>query len=131
MALLVTLLLSLPFRNTQVSHTVLGTNVSAHGAKTALGLESCLGLSGWACSCSDQAKLLLQSRPSCADGHGAVGNKESSESPGMRAGHFCVPGATCPGALAGTGRARCSPAAPCTPLRSYSIRHSRGGRAGL
>ena len=30
---LVTLLLSLPFRNTQVSHAVLGTNVSARGAK--------------------------------------------------------------------------------------------------
>lgn len=29
----VTLLFSLPFRNTQVSHAVLGTNVSAHGPK--------------------------------------------------------------------------------------------------
>lgn len=52
-ALLITLL-SLPFRNTSVSHAVLGTNVSGHGARrTALGLERCLGLSGWASVCSE------------------------------------------------------------------------------
>lgn len=70
----VTLLFSLPFRNTQVSHTVLGTNVSVHGPEgTTLGLERHLGLSGWARVCSTQAKLLLQSSLSHAAGCGAGG----------------------------------------------------------